>query len=509
MSVVNHGLKDPQRLSFESSKTRRLVLGSYWFIIVAALPFWWHLTSIQRIALPSNHVRSQLDRKPVFSVDVRIDTSTFQTKALGLSRELNQLLSPSSQFSPECDAKARLYHQAVTMNIAEMESSVYTVILDDVTAIRHPRQLLVSPEDASSGGRILSNLLAPQTTPFQAQRVAQYSQRYRLSFTLLNENAASDRSASSWDIEAVIAGMSSPLPYYCLSPILSRLTALHNFTVESQVQFHAPLAFEPSQLVVANQTLRGLTAEDLTIFVNSAEWTLSSSVSNDPVLHFVLFIPSAALQPLHIIDTQGKCSLTGENSFLLPQWGGIYILNKHVDAAMMHLSAVDLVPVFSTFANQLSTLLGVPSLPDGIKSEDSAPLSSWQLDALLRYRAMENFLGSQQTLNSIVKLVDQIENMPVDQNVRVDVHDALAALEQAYRSTVGSPVTSLRWSSEALSLASHAFFNPGMLALLYFPAEHKYAVYTPLFASIAVPLIVALVREAYTWRRERRNAVHG
>lgn len=40
-----------------------------------------------------------------------------------------------------------------------------------------------------------------------------------------------------------------------------------------------------------------------------------------------------------------------------------------------------------------------------------------------------------------------------------------------------------------------------MLALLYFPAEHKYAVYTPLFASVAVPLVAAVVREIIAWRR--------
>ena len=68
-----------------------------------------------------------------------------------------------------------------------------------------------------------------------------------------------------------------------------------------------------------------------------------------------------------------------------------------------------------------------------------------------------------------------------------------------------TPAVPLRWSSEALSLASHAFFNPGMLAMLYFPAEHKYAVYTPLFASISVPLIVALGREIYAWRRSRER----
>ena len=42
-----------------------------------------------------------------------------------------------------------------------------------------------------------------------------------------------------------------------------------------------------------------------------------------------------------------------------------------------------------------------------------------------------------------------------------------------------------------------------MLALLYFPAEHKYAVYTPLFASIAAPLIAAVVREFLAWKRSR------
>lgn len=50
----------------------------------------------------------------------------------------------------------------------------------------------------------------------------------------------------------------------------------------------------------------------------------------------------------------------------------------------------------------------------------------------------------------------------------------------------------LTHSSELLS--SRAFFNPNMLGQLYFPDEHKYAVYTPLFGPLAVPLLVAGVR---------------
>lgn len=53
---------------------------------------------------------------------------------------------------------------------------------------------------------ILSGLLAPEISPIQEQRVIQYSNRYRLAFTLLNENAASDRLVNSWDIEPAIVG---------------------------------------------------------------------------------------------------------------------------------------------------------------------------------------------------------------------------------------------------------------------------------------------------------------
>lgn len=56
-----------------------------------------------------------------------------------------------------------------------------------------------------------------------------------------------------------------------IAPILSSLSILHNFTIESQVQFHAPLAFEPRPIA---EDAYGLSPEDLTVFINSAEWTL-------------------------------------------------------------------------------------------------------------------------------------------------------------------------------------------------------------------------------------------
>ena len=59
-----------------------------------------------------------------------------------------------------------------------------------------------------------------------------------------------------------------------LRTTLDGFSALHNFTVESQVQYHAPLAFTPRVIEVDGHPAHGLTQEDLTVFINSAEWTL-------------------------------------------------------------------------------------------------------------------------------------------------------------------------------------------------------------------------------------------
>jgi phosphatidylinositol glycan class S len=83
----------------------------------------------------------------------------------------------------------------------------------------------------------------------------------------------------------------------------------------------------------------------------------------------------------------------------------------------------------------------------------------------------------------------------------------MVARLQMYASSQHSLTQTFQHSAHALTLASRAFFNPSMLALLYFPAEHKYAVYTPLFASTLIPVVVTTIRELKAWRAARRAAV--
>jgi phosphatidylinositol glycan class S len=193
------------------------------------------------------------------------------------------------------------------------------------------------------------------------------------------------------------------------------------------------------------------------------------------------------------------------NAFILPQWGGIIVHNFPSDmTSHLPITTDHLESIFSAFRLQLLSLLGVPELPKGVVSLDSTPLSQWQMDSLLRQRSLENVASTTETLHSIVKLVDQIENMPVKEDVKGDIQDALDSLELTYKSSDSSK-SALEYSARALTLSSRAFFNPGMLALLYFPPEHTYAIYAPLFAPVSLPLIAPVVREFLAWRKAKRK----
>jgi phosphatidylinositol glycan class S len=55
-------------------------------------------------------------------------------------------------------------------------------------------------------------------------------------------------------------------------------------------------------------------------------------------------------------------------------------------------------------------------------------------------------------------------------------------------------------AKNAIVDAEKAFFDPNMVSMLYFPAEHLLAIYMPFFVPIAVPMVTALYKEFKIWR---------
>jgi len=57
---------------------------------------------------------------------------------------------------------------------------------------------------------------------------------------------------------------------------------------------------------------------------------------------------------------------------------------------------------------------------------------------------------------------------------------------------VGNLVEGHEASQQAIQQSEAAFFDPSLLALLYFPDDQKYAIYVPYFVPVGLPILLSL-----------------
>jgi phosphatidylinositol glycan class S len=94
-----------------------------------------------------------------------------------------------------------------------------------------------------------------------------------------------------------------------------------------------------------------------------------------------------------------------------------------------------------------------------------------------------------------------LSNIPIPQKVAKLVDNTMNHLEIACQQLQGGNVNKsdleegLMHAREAYADSEKAFFDKSMVGQVYFPDEHKVAVYLPLLGPIGVPLVVGLVRE--------------
>lgn len=125
---------------------------------------------------------------------------------------------------------------------------------------------------------------------------------------------------------------------------------------------------------------------------------------------------------------------------------------------------------------------------------------------MIRARTLENVVNAISTLKSLAQLVDEIPNMVVQDHINIKVReslDSLALVSQVLRQE--DYIKALQYSIHAIELAEKAFFDPTMVSMLYFPDEHKYAIYMPLFVPISVPLIMALLKQLKQLKQQKKS----
>ncbi|RAK97866.1 uncharacterized protein BO80DRAFT_363129 [Aspergillus ibericus CBS 121593] len=518
----------------EAIRTRFKVIAAFWAVIVfLGFPIWWKTTSIYRARLPIPDMIDWADGKtcrPVFPLEIRVETPSLpEIEAQHLLRSTQHTLDDLNEFSAH-HLRLKLSNenpdQSPADDAADTALTVRLVPQVDLTtpqAALHPDttqldvfyppsqipppsasnsplstfiaaelQLLFAEEKAIiaqvlSENNIPSAPISPdlaESVTRRLRRSMKYADTYHLAFSLFTPGTA----PSSWDIQGAV--------HDYITPVLRAFSPISNFTVDTQVQLYAGFSpTAPAPEYDGTHSAWTLKKDDLSAFINAAEWPLSPSIGSGPTINFILYVPAPSQSPLVVKDSLAT-------SWIIPQWGGVFLLNPTpTDASepLHHLTKDTLGPAFMTFSHQLLTLLGAPSTPSPL------PL---RLQTLTRIRAATLLLSASSTMGSLARLTESLPSIPIPATVATSVSTTLSHLTSA--------CTHLRHGQFQAALASarvaeveaeRSFFEKSMVGQMYFPDEHKVAVYLPLLGPVGVPLIVGLVKEVKKWvasRRERR-----
>ncbi|OCF56400.1 hypothetical protein L486_06344 [Kwoniella mangroviensis CBS 10435] len=544
-----------------SNKRRLLITLSFPLLFLLAIPFWWYTTSIERLPLPVSRIDALANLsipsyrgKILFTADEDAYPKSAPGRPVFENKVICQSLGkvvtdgvdviyerkrPQKKrnwdfiYEGEDDPRnptpfrvhIRRFQHANTSwplepYVQPPEKGLMTSGIKPGTLIIpvHPDQISDRNLKLHYKIAMINSILSlyPPDPPTIPLRALKYSPNITLSFVLLNEDSTEGSYVRSWEIDDAIQEH--------FIPHLEPLKDIFNFTIESQILYHAPLTFDPTlsdapaigdpQIEAALEAAREGDEDAEEVFVNSERWSLDSGSTNNPVLRFLLYVPKEKHRPMKLVGQDSP------HSFLLPQFGSVYLLNppstQPSSGETYHLPSSALTSSFHLFTQHLYSLLAIPELYDPGKihlppssspllprSQLWQPISSWQIHQILESRLKENLEESKKTLIGIKRLVDKIKEMKVGKNVRDDVSGAVERLESI--SSAKSPLENFILSRDSVNLANKAFFDPSMMGLLYFPDEHKFAVYTPLFAPIAVPLLLGLIKEFIAWKRKRRG----
>lgn len=86
------------------------------------------------------------------------------------------------------------------------------------------------------------------------------------------------------------------------------------------------------------------------------------------------------------------------------------------------------------------------------------------------------------------------------------VHEAFDNIVLAKQQLAQNELQNATHTAKAAFAASErAFYDPSMLALLYFPDDQKYAIYIPLFLPVMVPVFFSIIEIYKVLFKKKRN----
>lgn len=192
------------------------------------------------------------------------------------------------------------------------------------------------------------------------------------------------------------------------------------------------------------------------------------------------------------------------DSFISAKWGGIIIANpsdavcssieESSDPQEIYLRSHEIMDFMLYELRKIFELeIEVPLNYASIVSLEQVRPRLWETDMHLRNGAIHLIASASSTLQSLIKLLDDIKNIVIGDHVGSEIHKAYENIVRAKEFLSANDIQNAVYHSrKAFIAAEKAFNDPSLLELLYFPEEQKYAIYIPLYLPILIPVIFSL-----------------
>ncbi|OQR80991.1 hypothetical protein THRCLA_11899 [Thraustotheca clavata] len=325
--------------------------------------------------------------------------------------------------------------------------------------------------------------------------------KYRWSFTFMNELPGMENNYV-WENQMKLQA----LEY--IEPLVDLLTPLAKFTVESEMVHYAALAKTYHYDDESKEYY--VTADDLQQFKSANDYaTVSLLDDREQLIHFMAALPSSSHSPL-VVRTKSK-SKESSQSFIIPGYGGIAILDPSSEPREQIHKMMEVAVA------QLRHFLGLHSKPISTSSITQLPakysgMALWERDILARFWLEKHWHSTLSALTSIGKLVNDMPQIIVLPRIQTQVNKAIKLIENT-TSAIDTPsslsalntLSMLKDLREAVDVIESAYYDSTMVAQLYFPEEHIYAVYLPLILPLVLPFGFGLVREVKRYKKKQAS----
>lgn len=482
-------------------------------LAVLGLPLWLFTTSIIRAELPIKDIErlnEQLNDEITFKIPIYMDLPNSQRVFVDACQNL--LTKELEQRYPGITNIWRLdLHRILDRNVSVVDDYVLRIKNDDedaqlelyyISPYSKEITLTVTKNAISSNNvahfvveTLLDKVFKLELEAFyQIHRfgkknpihenhvVLPYSPHYNLVFSLFTQ----DGTPISWGIESLIK---------TLYPLLQKLQHFANFTISTQIQYYS----EPSNPMRYDNSSDAFVIKEseLSTFINHGDWNLFGHDIN-PTVNFLVYFPKSNYD-----NKKTLIERSTTNSFLINQWGGVYVFNKDmpiIKNVPAKITEDELLPIMEIFSSQLFELLGVPHEPIS---------PSIRIDSLTRLATYENLRQLIDNLQSLIKVSEALADILIPDETQFHAVETITNIKEALQ-ILQQNITSCKQfegitvlSAQAVTASNKAFFDKEMVQQAYFPSEHKLAVFLPLLGPVGSIVTFGLIATLKLMKRDR------